>query len=74
MRNEEAERTEIVQNAFETVKGVEEALLRPASKRARLVNETGFSADWDARAQGGGVVRKRSRWTRHGIRASTSRE
>jgi hypothetical protein len=32
-----------VRNAFKTVKGVEEALPRPASKGARLANETGFS-------------------------------
>ena len=59
VRDGKAERTEIVQNAFKTVKGVKEALPRPASKGARLANETGFSADWDARVQGGGVDSKR---------------
>ena len=58
VRDGKAERTKIVRNAFKTVKSVEEALPRPASKGASLVNETGFSADRDARVQGGGVVRK----------------
>jgi hypothetical protein len=58
VRDGNAERTKNVQNEYKTVKGVEEALPRPASKGARLVNETGFSADRDARVQGGGVVRK----------------
>ncbi len=63
VRTGEAERTEIVQNAFTTLKGIEvcrfeEALPRPASNEARLVDETGF--DWDARIQGGGAVRKQS--------------
>jgi hypothetical protein len=58
VRDGKAERTKIVQNTFKTVKGVEEALPRPASEGASLVNEAGFSADWDACVQGGGVVRK----------------
>ncbi len=58
VRDGKAERSKIVQNVFNTVKGVEEALPRPASKRASLVNETGFSADRDARVQGGDVIRK----------------
>ncbi len=51
VRDEKAERTKIVQNKFKTVnlKGVEEALPRPASNGASLVNETGFSADRDLR-------------------------
>ncbi len=56
--DENAERTKIVQNVFKTVKGVEEALPRPASKKASLVNETGFIADRDARVQGGDVIQK----------------
>ncbi len=58
VRNGKAERAKIVQNAFKTVQGVEEALPRPASKGACLVNETDFRTDRDARVQGGGVVRK----------------
>ncbi len=58
VRDGKAERAKIMQNAFKTVKGVEEALPTPASKGSSLVNETGFSTDWDARVQGGGVVRK----------------
>ncbi len=58
VRDGKAERTKIVQIAFKTMKGVEEALPSPASNGACLVNETGFSADRDARVQGGGVVRK----------------
>ncbi len=38
VRDGMAERTNIVQNAFKTVKGVEEALPRPTSKGACLVN------------------------------------
>ncbi len=58
VRDGKAERTKIAQNAFKKVESVEEALRRPASKGASLLNETGFSADRDARIQGGGVVRK----------------
>jgi hypothetical protein len=58
VRDGKAGRTKIVQNAFKTVKGVEEALPRPATKGISLVYETGFSADRDARVQDGGVVRK----------------
>ncbi len=58
VRDGKAERTKIVQNAFKTVKGIEEALPRPASRGARLLNETGFSTDLDAHVQGGGVIPK----------------
>ncbi len=38
VRDGEAERTEVVQKLFKRVKGIEEKLLRPAAKGARLVN------------------------------------
>ncbi len=60
VRDGKAERTKIVQNAFKTMKGVEEALLRPASKGARLVNETGFSTDRDLRRNYTRTRRRRS--------------
>ncbi len=60
VRDGEAKRTNLVQNEFKAVNGVEEASPRPASKGTCLVDVTGFSDDRDARVQDGGVVCKRN--------------